>query len=286
MLFKPGMKALYAVWVASVLVLLTGDRSTAYLALGIGGFVALLVALGKWALPAGNDEPADALKQEGTRGSLAARGVVLAIAVAWTVLLGLSFNIRVPYVTAFFFAALRMHTGLPRGGWGPALTLTLAVIPGLMLLALGARPRQLGLVWKSGGRLRLSLWIAIPFGLALWRVLTGHLSPWRLVLVLLENVMLNGFPEEFLFRGALLTYFRAFLATDWAFFLQAVLFSLVHYGITIPEEHGKVFLILANVLAENIPVAMIFGLMALRSRSLAMGVTVHFAFDSIRNILR
>ena len=78
----------------------------------------------------------------------------------------------------------------------------------------------------------------------------------------------------------------ALSTTDWAFLIQAVLFSLTHYGVSIGEEHGRAALVVANVLAENIPIALLFGLMALRSRSIAMGTIVHFSFDAMRAAMR
>ena len=43
-----------------------------------------------------------------------------------------------------------------------------------------------------------------------------------------------------------------------------MLFSFFHYGITIGQEHGHALLACANVISENVPVAVLFGVMALR----------------------
>lgn len=282
---QPGMKVLYSLWFAAVIILLFQDRNIGYVAIGVGGFSAFLVLLGKWVLPHGDDEPVDALKQHGSGISLAVRAFILLAALAWSFLLGVAFSMELPYLTELMRKLTTWRIGLPRGGMGPFLTLTIVLIPALLLIIAGAKPRDLGLAWKSGGQMRLLFWIAGPIAVGLWRLSTGHLSFWSLILVFLENALLNGLPEEFLFRGAILSYFRAFVATHWAFLIQAVLFSLVHVGITIPGEHGSGLLTIANVLALNLPLAVLFGLMALRSRSIAMGATIHFAMDAMRYLL-
>lgn len=282
---QPGMKIFCSLWVSAVIVLLVEDPNVGYAAIGIGGFSAFLVLLGKWVLPQGDDEPAGVLKQHGSRVSLAIRGFILLFVLAWSFLLGVSLSIDLPYLTELMKKVATYHIGLPHGGLGPFVTFTIGLLPALLLITAGARPRDLGLAWKSGGSFRLLLWLTAPIAVGLWRVFTSYLSFWSLILVFLDNALLNGLPEEFLFRGAMLSYLRAFMATHWAFLVQAVLFSLVHIGITIPGEHGSGLLIVANVLGLNLPVALLFGLMTLRSRSIAMGATIHFAMDAMSHLL-
>ncbi len=282
----PGTIALLCVWLLAVVVLLIGDRPTAYLAIGIGAAIALLVAAGRWTLPAGNDDPDGVLRQEGTPTQLALRGLVAAGLVIWIALIGLSFQVDVPLVRELRNWSDSVPTGLPRGGLSLFVTGTCVVIPWCALLALGARPSQLGLRWRWGGYLRLLLWIAVPLGIMAWRVATGHISIVGLLLLLLENFMLNGFPEEFVFRGVVLSFCRRYVTTDWAILIQSVVFSLFHYGVTIGEEHGRALLIIANVIATNAPFGYIFALMALRSRSIAMGTIVHFMSDAMSAVMR
>jgi len=265
---------------------LVGDRPTAYLAIEIGAAIALLVAAGRWTLPPGSDDPDGVLRQQGMPTKLALRGIVAAGLVVWMPLIGLTFHVHVPGVSELERWADSASTGLPRGGLSLFVTGTCVVIPLCLLLALGARPAQLGLRWRSGGNVRLLLWIAVPIVIMIWRVATDHISIVGLVLLLLENLMLNGLPEEFVYRGVVLSYCRRYLTTDWAFLIQGVLFSSLHYGVTIGEEHDRALLIVANVIATNVPFACIFGLMALRSRSIAMGTIVHFMSDAMSAVMR
>jgi membrane protease YdiL (CAAX protease family) len=284
---SPGAIALYALWAVAVGVLLLCDRSAAYSALGIGGFVALIVVLGRWTLPPGDDDPpGDILRQEGSPVQLALRGLVLALTFAWVCVVGLSLTGALQPISVLVNAAMSVHLGLPRGVLSLMVVSTAVVVPMLLLFLLGARPRQLGLVWSSGGNLRLLLWLALPIAMWIWRLATGHISVLGVIAVLVENFMLNGLPEEFVFRGALLSFFRRYVTSDWAMLAMSVLFALFHYGFTFGEEHGRVVLIVANVIGENLPLGLLFGLMALRSRSIAMGTIVHFSIDATRAMYR
>ena len=59
----------------------------------------------------------------------------------------------------------------------------------------------------------------------------------------------------------------------------------MHYGGTIHEEHGSIPLIIANVIAENVPIAIALGIMALRSRSLVLPTVVHISLDPIKDLV-
>jgi membrane protease YdiL (CAAX protease family) len=286
LLASPGAIALYGLWAAAVAVLLIGDRGAGYTALGLGAGTLLVVALGRWTLPPGGDDPPEDLRQVGTKRQLALRGVLTAALLLWCAVYFAAATGHVSAVSRLVDEIYRAPTGLPRGAISPVTTLTLVVIPAIFLFAFGATRRQIGLRWSSGGNVRLALWMAIPVGLWTWRVATGHLPLVGLLAILLENLMLNGLPEEFVFRGVLLSYCRRYLTTDWAMLVQAVLFSLAHYFVTFDEERGRALLIVANVVAENLPIALLFGLMALRSRSIGMSTIIHFALDATGKALR
>jgi hypothetical protein len=77
------------------------------------------------------------------------------------------------------------------------------VIPFLLLLLLGARPRELGFrKGNKAGRVSL-LWLALPLVVWVGLLVTGNLAPQALVRRIISNTFQNGFFEEFLFRGAL-----------------------------------------------------------------------------------
>jgi membrane protease YdiL (CAAX protease family) len=279
MFWSRGIIALSAAWLISTVILAVGDRQACIIALASGFLTLTVVALGKWTLPPGNDDPENDLRQSGTTTQLALRGIVIAAVYVWFCFLGAFLTGHIPALAAAMYAAYTAHTGLPRGLVSPLVTGTVVVLPLIVLLSLGASLRQLGMRWSSGGPIRLALWIAIPVAIWIWR-LAGGLGFGAFLVILLENFMLNGLPEEFLFRGTILSYARCFLSTDWALFIQAMLFALAHYAVTINEEHGRPLLILANIVGQNAPMGLLFALMTLRSRSIAMSTIVHFSIDA------
>ena len=89
------------------------------------------------------------------------------------------------------------------------------VIPLILLLLLGARFRELGFAPGHAAWRVSALWAALP--LAVWLVLlaTGQLAPAVLLRRLLGNALQNGFFEEFLFRGALMTRLARRFSAAW-----------------------------------------------------------------------
>jgi hypothetical protein len=184
--------------------------------------------------------------------------VVIIGAFVWFAAIGRSLTGGFPAVGAVVRWAYSVPTGLPGGAFSLLVLGTVALLPALILFALATHRRELGLEWHSGGYVRLALWLALPIAAWIWRAWSGHIGTVALI----------------------------FVSTDWAMLGMSALFSLLHYGITVPEEHGRVVAVVANAIAENVPIAWLFGLIALRSRSIAMGTVVHAAFDATRALYR
>jgi hypothetical protein len=93
--------------------------------------------------------------------------------------------------------------------------------------------------------------------------------------LVVHNFLSNGFSEEFQCRGMIFSHLRAFLKTDWALLVQAVVFGLLHFHPNGVEEQANLAGSLAEDLALNMPVALAFGFLALRSRSLVLPTFLH-----------
>jgi membrane protease YdiL (CAAX protease family) len=104
---------------------------------------------------------------------------------------------------------------------------------------------------------------------------TGRLAPAALFWLLLHNFFSNGFTEEFLCRGMILSHLRALFQTGWAQLGQAVAFALLHFHPAGAAEQASPWRSVAEDLALNLPVALAFGFLALRSRSLALPTLLH-----------
>ncbi|MFB0524512.1 MAG: CPBP family intramembrane glutamic endopeptidase [Phycisphaerae bacterium] len=104
------------------------------------------------------------------------------------------------------------------------------LLPLPFLLLLGARFSQLG--FRRGHRTWcvLALWCFVPVGLWAFQLAFGYLSFSVLIHRWLSHLLIDGFGEEFLFRGALQTRLRALLSPSWAIVIQALLFGVWHFG--------------------------------------------------------
>jgi hypothetical protein len=97
------------------------------------------------------------------------------------------------------------------------------VIPFILLLILGAKPRELGFgVGYKTWQVSLIWWVA-PAVLAIVLLAMGAVNVQGIAQSIIGNTFQNGFFEEFLFRGALQTRLRRLLSLPWTLFIQALI---------------------------------------------------------------
>lgn len=149
------------------------------------------------------------------------------------------------------------------------------VIPLLLLLALGARPGELGL--GRGHRvLRASLvWLIAPGLLLLWPAAAGALPAQTFARRVIGNLFQNGFFEEFLMRGALQTRLRLFLTAPWALATQALVFGLWHVRSNTAAFDGNVLAGLAWCVVSQGVIGLAFGYVFHRTRNLVAPTVAH-----------
>lgn len=117
----------------------------------------------------------------------------------------------------------------------------------------------------------------------IFRFAQGHLTLPALALYLVHNVLSNGFSEEFISRGLIMAHLRAFMRTDWALLAQALAFALFHLATSLHDEPTALGIV-ANIIALNVPMGVVFGMLALRTRSLALPAALHTVLDTHRNV--
>lgn len=155
------------------------------------------------------------------------------------------------------------------------------VIPFLLLLALGARPRELGLgrghrVWP------VSLLWTVGWGLVLIvPAAAGALGLQTLVRRVISNSFQNGFFEEFLFRGVLQTRLRSFLSTPWTLVIQALLFGLWHLRSNTLSFDGNVVAGLAWCIVSQGVLGFAFGVIFHRTRNLIAPSVAHVMMNVV-----
>lgn len=159
---------------------------------------------------------------------------------------------------------------------------TYAVLPLVLLLLLGARPRDLG--FGRGHRVGrvILLWIAVPIGFFVFAIATGQLTIGRLANRLVSNFMQNGLWEEILLRGALQTRLRLLLTPEWAIVIQALVFGAWHLGLGYANTGGVGFLpALASTIVHQATIGLAFGIVFERTRNLLAPSVAHVLANSM-----
>lgn len=154
------------------------------------------------------------------------------------------------------------------------------VLPGSVLLLCGVRPAELGL--RNGYR----SWAATaPYLLVLGvlAVVKCALGDTRIIYLLpiaaLDNLLQNGLTEEFLFRGALQSRLALLIDEGWSVVLSSLLFGAWHLGLTPGMLGGDYLAGLAMSIVSQATIGLIFGLIAMRTRSLIAPTVAHIAVN-------
>lgn len=151
------------------------------------------------------------------------------------------------------------------------------LIPFILLLLLGARLPELGFgkghrVWRV-----VALWVSIPILFFIINIVNGSATPIQLARMFFGNLLRNGFSEEFLFRGALQTRLKQWMASDWALVIQALTFAIWHIGTDTQFMGGDVLQGLALGIASHSMLGLAAGIIFQRTRNLIASSLVHVA---------
>jgi membrane protease YdiL (CAAX protease family) len=280
-------------WIAALLVVAATDWHSLLIGLGAASFAAILITITVRLVRVPNSSPADALRATGSPRQLSLQSVIITLACVWALLYGWGYGsllkggekMFVPRLSPLMLR-LFTHQNVPlHDTWGTYFGfMTLVLTPGLALLLCGRTPRSLGLVapatsvgWATLACIGLALVFA-AIGLATHKITLATLA-----LLLLHNFFSNGFAEEFVSRGMVLSQLRSRVSEDWAMILQASFFSVYHFGSTMPEPnvHLNILFALANNFALNAPLGIALGVMAVRGKSLLQGTIVHMFLDTM-----
>ena len=271
-----------AAWVASAIVLVASGQGFPAAQAAIG---AAYLALAGITVRITNDAPFARLKTDRLRHwvQVAVIGAFIVLT-AWN---GLVFHEvagvgPVPGWSDLSRGLGSIGDGLFGNGNYVANPVAYAVLPLILLLLLGARPRELG--FGKGHRVGrvILLWMAIPVGFLAVSIATGQLSVGRVANRLVSNFMQNGFWEEFLLRGALQTRLRLLLTPEWAIVIQALVFGAWHLGLGYANTGHAGFLpALASTLVHQATIGLAFGIVFERTRNLLAPSVAHVLANSM-----
>lgn len=185
-------------------------------------------------------------------------------------------------------AALIVALGLllPSRGMGAVSSLAfgwtkLVIVPAALLLALGARPGDLGLRRGEGTGRVAALWGIPILALLVLRLASGRLGIGGLVQLALSHLLQAGLPEEFFYRGALQSRLARLSGAGWGLALQALVFAAVHAPRAAERMNAGPLAGAAAAFAMFVPMGLALGVVFARTRSLAAPCLVHVGTNLI-----
>ena len=156
------------------------------------------------------------------------------------------------------------------------------LLPLPLLLLLGARFRGLGFCRGHRTLSVVALWCFIPVGVLVYLLALGRLSCDALIRRLLSHLLINGFGEEFLMRGALQTRLRALLNPSWAIVIQALTFGMWHFA----ANFGSLGItgnaaVIALCVVRSATFGLAYGIIFQRTRNLFACTAIHVVTNSL-----
>lgn len=156
------------------------------------------------------------------------------------------------------------------------------LLPLPLLLLLGAHFRELGFCRGHRTLSVVALWCFVPAGVFIYLLGFGHLSCRTLIRRWLSHLLINGFGEEFLFRGALQTRLRVLLNPSWAIVIQAFTFGIWHFAVNYKSMsiNGITAVIMFSIV-RSATFGLAFGIIFQRTRNLLACSVFHVVFNSL-----
>lgn len=164
--------------------------------------------------------------------------------------------------------------------YGGAQFLLYVGLTALALTPFHVRRRYLGLSWGVHTLSVGLVWLSTPSILLAMDLIHGSYAWPFLVVNLCRNFFSNGFSEEFLFRGAVMSRLANVCPTSWALFLQAALFGAWHFGANMHGANGDLAIAVAAMAAHQMSFGYAMGFVTLRTRSIVIPSLFHMLFDT------
>lgn len=155
------------------------------------------------------------------------------------------------------------------------------VIPGVLVLALGATLRGIG--FRKGWRpwRVIAVWSAPVLGIWAYALFTGQAGVGRIGRLLLSNTFQNGVGEEVLWRGIIQTRLARLWTPEWGLVLASLGFGWWHID-SIPDWAGSdLWLAAALNVVIQAPMGLALGLIFDRTRNLLAPSVVHIVANSV-----
>lgn len=166
------------------------------------------------------------------------------------------------------------------GNW-IAVPLLYFLIPLPLLFSLDARWGELGLGRGYRSWRVALLWSILPLLAIVVFLVIGTTSLVRLLLTFAGNIFQNGFFEEFLFRGALMTRLSYLIRDDWGIVLSTLIFGLFHIGVQTSTLHGDWLAGAAYTIIDQAILGLGMAIIFLRTRNLLAPSIFHVILNTV-----
>ncbi|GCE16474.1 CPBP family intramembrane glutamic endopeptidase [Dictyobacter kobayashii] len=170
---------------------------------------------------------------------------------------------------------------LPNGLANPLLYF---VLPVCCLLPLGASWKELGFEPGYRSWLVTLLWNFLPLILLIIGLLGGAFTFLALIVNVIQNALLNGFFEEFLMRGALMTRLNYLFGTTWSIVLSSLIFGFWHIGVQMVSFDNNFWLGLATTILGQATIGLGLAVILQRTRNLLASSIFHVVLDTASSL--
>lgn len=177
-------------------------------------------------------------------------------------------------LAALFFGSFEKLGQAPTlaDAWNPLLYF---VLPVALLLPLGARWREMGFGPGYRSWVVILLWCIPMLVLIGFKLISGSKGLLVLLFLFIQNNLRNGFFEEFLFRGPLLSRLNLLLGQSWGVVLSTLLFGVFHTATYTAGFHGDLLAGLAQALVGPTLIGCCFAILVVRTRNLLATSVIH-----------
>jgi membrane protease YdiL (CAAX protease family) len=167
-------------------------------------------------------------------------------------------------------------------GWGYlpgwAYIVVVFLLPIVVVVALGARPPEIGLQRGYRTFAAAGVWLALRGLMLAPAIIAG--SGARLAGMAVLHLVGVTFPEELVFRGLLQTRLSLLLGSAWAVVLTGLLFGLWHLGVNTAAYGGDLATAAARSVLVQGMLGLGYGVAFARTRSLIAPSAAHAAFNA------
>lgn len=156
--------------------------------------------------------------------------------------------------------------------WIPVLYF---VVPMALLIPMGVRWREIGFGPGYRSWAVILLWSIPMLVLIVLKLASGEKGLLVLLYLFIQNNLRNGFFEEFLFRGPLMSRLNLLFGQSWGVVLSTLVFGVFHTATYTATFHGDLLAGIALALVGPTLVGFCFAIIVLRTRTLFASSVIH-----------